>query len=155
MPHCYNKVILAGTLTRDPEIRYTRNGRGVSKVRLAVDDPQSPNSPSTYVDVVAWEELADRCNQFARGNNVLIEGRLSIRYYESNQNDSKGNPITRQATEIIADKIDLVQRGGYARRSFGGGGSARYAEDTAGHGDAAAEDLPFPEDDENPIIQAA
>lgn len=145
MPASFNKVILVGTLTRDPEIRYIGSGAGVTKFRIAVNPNKRDAKPedTLFIDIVAWEKLAETCNTYLKkGGSVLVEGRLSIRQYD----DKDGNK--RQATEVVIFTMQML--GG--RRDDNGDGE--YRAGTSSHGsdssygggrmdDALDEEIPF------------
>ena len=105
MAASFNKVILVGTVVRDPEIRYVGSGAGVTKFRLAVNPNKRDAKPedTLFVDIVAWEKLAETCNTYLKkGTTTLVEGRLSIRQYD----DKEGNK--RQATEVIINTMQML-----------------------------------------------
>ncbi len=107
MPGSYNRVILVGNLTRDPEIRYIASGMGVTKFTLAINRRTKTGDETTYVDIVAWDKLAETCNSYLKkGMSVLVEGRLSIRSYEDRDN------VKRKATEIVIDLMQMLDRKG-------------------------------------------
>jgi len=112
MAGSYNKVILVGNLTRDPEIRYVGSGAAVTKFTLAVNRRSKQAEETDYVDIVAWDKLAETCNTYLKkGMSCLVEGRLSIRSYE----DKDGNK--RKATEVVCNVMQMLDRAG-----AGGGG---------------------------------
>lgn len=85
MSACFNRVILVGSLVRDPEYRRAvSNGMAVSDFRMAVDDPykgrnaaRDGRSNSLYIDVVTWDTLAESVHEHLRQKaRVLVEGRL-------------------------------------------------------------------------------
>ena len=151
MAASFNKVILVGNLTRDPEIRYVSSGSAaVTKFRIAVNPNKRDAKPedTMYVDIVAWERLAETCNTFLKkGSPVLVEGRLSIRSYDDAKlRDENGQPIRRQATEVVISGMQMLS----SRRddaegdhgSFNGGrGSQASAPAASGGGDALADEL--------------
>jgi single-strand DNA-binding protein len=113
MPGSYNRVILVGNLTRDPEVRQIASGASVVKFTLAVNRRTKNGDESTFIDIVAWEKLAETCgNYLKKGMSVLVEGRLVIRNYD----DKDGNK--RKATEVVIDVMQMLDRKG----DFGGGG---------------------------------
>jgi single-strand DNA-binding protein len=149
MAGSYNRVILVGNLTRDPEIRYTQSGKGVTKFTLAVNNPRNKEE-TTFVDIVAWDRLGETCNTYLKkGTNCLVEGRLVIRSYD----DKDGNK--RKATEVVIDNMQMLgsrpQGGGSPDDGDQGGGySSRSAVGTpaSGGGDSfGGDDL----DDEIPF----
>jgi single-strand DNA-binding protein len=80
----YNKVILMGNLTRDPELRYTPSGQAVADFRIAINrrsrTPEGERRDSTtFVDVTAWGRQAELINEyFSKGSSILLDGRLSL-----------------------------------------------------------------------------
>lgn len=148
MAGSYNRVILVGNLTRDPEIRYTQSGKGVTKFSLAVNNPRNKEE-TTFVDIVAWDRLGETCNTYLKkGSNCLVEGRLVIRSYD----DKDGNK--RKATEVVIDNMQMLgsrpagsagpdenDGGGYS------GGRAAVGAPASGGGDSFGDDL----DDEIPF----
>ena len=101
MAGSYNRVILVGNLTRDPEIRYTQSGKGVTKFTLAVNNKSAQmGEETTFVDIVAWDRLGETCNTYLKkGSNCLVEGRLVIRSYDDKDgNKRKGTGGRHRAT---------------------------------------------------------
>jgi single-strand DNA-binding protein len=144
MAGSYNRVILVGNLTRDPEIRYTQSGKGVTKFTLAVNNPRNKEE-TTFVDIVAWDRLGETCNTYLKkGSNCLVEGRLVIRSYD----DKDGNK--RKATEVVIDNMQMLgsprDRGAEGGEFNGGGRSAAPAH-AGGGGDSFGDEL----DDEIPF----
>src|SRR5579884_1865168 len=142
MAASFNKVILVGTLVRDPEIRYIGSGAGVTKFRIAVNPNKRDAKPedTLFIDIVAWDKLAETCNTYLKkGMQALVEGRLSIRQYD----DKDGNK--RQATEVVINTMQML--GGPRDRqesgeSFAGAGAAVGAG--AGRmDDGLDEEIPF------------
>ena len=81
----FNKVILVGNLTRDPEVKYLPSGSAVSEIGLAVNrswfDKQSNQRKEevTFVDVTLWGRTAEIAGEYlSKGRSVLIEGRLQL-----------------------------------------------------------------------------
>jgi single-strand DNA-binding protein len=151
MAGSYNRIILVGNLTRDPEIRYVASGKAVTKFTLAVNNPRNKDE-TTYVDIVAWDKLGETCNSFLKkGMSTLVEGRLVIRSYD----DKDGNK--RKATEVVIDNMQMLDRkgGGGGSESFGGydgGRGAAYDNGRGGGGggrgdfdaaEALDEEIPF------------
>jgi single-strand DNA-binding protein len=102
MAGSYNRIILVGNLTRDPEIRYTQSGKAVTKFSLAVNNPRNKEE-TTFVDIVAWDRLGETCNTYLKkGQTTLVEGRLVIRSYD----DKDGNK--RKATEVVIDNMQML-----------------------------------------------
>ena len=107
----YNRIILVGNLVRDPEIRYVQSGSPVTKFTIAVNRRTKQDDSADYIDIVAWDKLAETSNTYLRkGASVLIEGRLSMRSYESKSGEK------HKAAEVI---ISLMQMLGRASASAG------------------------------------
>ena len=89
----YNKVILVGRLTADPEMTYTQNGKAVTKCRLAVNRAYSKDKDhpeADFIPIVMWDKRAEAFAQYSKkGDERLIEGRLQTRTY-TNKDGSKG-----------------------------------------------------------------
>ena len=104
----YNKVILMGNLTRDPELRYTPGGTAVVNLRLAInrrfrDRGGEQKDEVCFVTVVVWDKQAELCNQYLqKGRPVFVEGRLQSRSFE----DSSGNK--RNILEVRAVRVQFL-----------------------------------------------
>jgi single-strand DNA-binding protein len=111
----FNKVILLGRLTRDPELRYTPSGSAVINLGLAVSSPYKQGDEwkedTCFIDVVVFGKRAESCNEYlSKGNPVLVEGRLRWRSWEG-QDGQK-----RSKHEVFATNIQFVPRGsGYSQ----------------------------------------
>ena len=122
----YNRVILIGNLTKDPELRYTPSGTPVANLRLAVNssfkgqDGQRKEE-TCFVTIVVWSKQAEICNQYLKkGRPVLVEGRLIYRSWEA-----EGK--TRSLLEVRADRVQFLgSPGGGA-----GGGTGGFREESA------------------------
>ena len=119
----FNRVVLAGNLTRDPELRFTNDGIPVCSFGLAVNRVRSRSEEVDFFNVSAWRELGETiANYKKKGDPILLEGRLQYRTWEA-QDGSK-----RSAVDVVADNIQFL--GGRAdsddgASSGGGGGQAR------------------------------
>ena len=104
----YNKVILMGNLTRDPELRYIPSGTAVVNLRLAVnrrfrDRNGEQKDEVCFVTAVVWDKQAELCNQYLqKGRPVFVEGRLQSRSFE----DASGNK--RNILEVRAERIQFL-----------------------------------------------
>src|SRR5476649_1504885 len=115
MAGSFNKIILVGNLTRDPEIRYVGSGAAVTKFTLAVNRRSKQQEETDFIDIVAWDKLAETCNTYLKkGMSVCVDGRLSIRSYETKEGEK------RKATEIVINTMQMLDR---PNREGGGGGS--------------------------------
>lgn len=134
----YNKVILTGRLTRDPELKYTPEGTAVAKFTLAVDRRGKDNG-ADFVDIVAWRGTAEACaNYLTKGSAVMIDGRLEIKPYENRDGEK------RKSVNVIAGEVKFLQKSG---NSAGGSEPKQQNEtnwdDLAKEIDVENNDIPF------------
>lgn len=125
----FNKVILLGNVTRDPQIKRTPGGQAVTELGLAVNrywfDKQSNSKreETTFVDVTLWGREAELAGEYlAKGRPVLIEGRLQLDQWEDKQSGQK-----RSKLRVVCERMQLL--GG--RDGSGGGGGGRSAPSSA------------------------
>lgn len=101
----YNRVIVAGNLTRDPELRFTQSGIPVCDFGLAVNRVRSKNEEVDFFDVAAWRELGETvANYKTKGDPILVEGRLQ---YSSWENDDGQK---RSKVSIVAENVQFLGR---------------------------------------------
>jgi single-strand DNA-binding protein len=131
-----------GNLTRDPEIRYVGSGAAVAKFTLAVNRRSKQQEETDYVDIVAWDKLAETCNTYLKkGMSCLVEGRLSIRSYETKDGEK------RKATEVVCSNMQMLDRAGAGGgRSSSGDGGDSYERSPAPARAAASSSAGFDED---------
>ncbi len=130
----FNRVILVGNLTRDPELRYLPSGMAVSDVTLAVNDRFKRNDQwveeVTFVDITLWARTAEIANEYlSKGSPVLIEGRLKLdRWEKDGQKHSK--------LKVIGEKMQMLgsREGGGAAGGGGSRGGARGGRSSSGGG---------------------
>ncbi len=103
----FNRVVLAGNLVRDPELRFTHNGVPVCSFSIAVNRVRSKKSEVVdFFNVSAWRELGETvANYKKKGDLILVEGRLQYRTWES-QDGAK-----RSAVDVVADRVQFLRRG--------------------------------------------
>ena len=95
----FNKVILVGNLTRDPELRYTPKGLAIAKVGLAVNrnwtsETGEKKEEVTFVDVDIFGRTAENVAQYMRkGRPILIEGRLRLDQWDDKQTGQKRSKL--------------------------------------------------------------
>jgi len=104
----FNKVLLMGNLTKDPELRYTPQGTAVVNLRLAVnrkfrDKNQELKEETCFVTAVVWNKQAEACNQYLhKGSPVFVEGRLQSRSWEDNSGQK------RSVIEVRAERVQFL-----------------------------------------------
>ncbi len=130
----FNKVILLGNLTRDPEVRQVGGGQSVAKLGMAVNRTFTVNGEkreeTCYVDLTAWGRQAEVLGQYAgKGRPLMIEGRLQYSQWEDKATGQKRNKL-----EVVIENFQFVG-GREAGEGGGGGGGGRGARSSGGGGD--------------------
>ena len=133
----YNKVMLMGNLTRDPEIRYTPKGTAVAEIGMAVNryfssETGEKREETTFVDVTLWGRTAEIAGEYLKkGRTVYIEGALRTSSWDDKESGQK-----KYKTEVIVN--DLVMLGG---GEGAGGGKSRGAAANSGMDQRAPEEV--------------
>jgi len=104
----FNRIILIGNLTRDPEVRYTPGGTPVTTIRLAVSSKfkqgDDTKEETLFIDTVVFGKQAESCGKFLnKGNPVLVEGRLRERKWES-------EGVQKSKFEVIARDVRFMPK---------------------------------------------
>jgi len=135
-----NRIVLIGRLTKDPELRYTPNGKAVASFTLAVDRSfknQQGEREADFINIVVWGTQAENCaNYLAKGKLAAVDGRLQIRSFEGQDGQR------RWITEVVADNVRFLSpKGG----SGGSSGSSGYNEpgNMGSEVDFSDDDIPF------------
>ena len=137
----FNKVILVGNLTRDPELRYTPKGTAIAKIGLAVNrvwtnEAGEKKEEVTFVDVDVFGRTAENVGQYMRkGRPILIEGRLRLDQWDDKQTGQKKSKLG-----VVAETVQFL---GSAPGAGEGGGAP--AAPRAARPAAAAASAPAPE----------
>lgn len=147
----FNRVILAGNLTRDPELRYTPKGTAVAQVGLAVNrqwknDAGEAKEEVTFVDVEAFGRQAEVIGQYLKkGRPILIEGRLKYDTWEDKQTNQK-----RSKLKVVLESFQFLDS---ARGEGAPAGAPAAPRRPAAAGDTApvAEPEAPPVDDDVPF----
>ena len=150
----FNKVILLGNLTRDPEVRYTPKGSAVCDLGIAVNrvyttDSGEKREEVTYVDVVLWARLAEIAGEYLKkGRPVFVEGRLQMDTWDDKQTGQK-----RTRLRVVGESMQLL-----GSRPGGAGATAETAGEerqTSAGGKTTAAPKPSakaePDEDEIPF----
>jgi len=141
MAASYNRVILLGNLTRDPEIRYLPSGMAVCDVGLAVNERRKNSSgemidETTFVDMTAWGRTAEVMSEYlSKGSPTLIEGRLKLDSWEGQDGQKKSK------LKVVVDRMQMVgprPQGGQGRpEGAGPRPAARQAPQNTAYSQAA------------------
>ena len=141
----FNRVILMGNLTRDPQVKYIPSGTAVAELGLAVNRTWYDKGASqkkeevTFVDVTVWGRQAEIAGEYlAKGRSVLIEGRLQMDTWqdkESGQNRSK--------LKVVCENLTMVGGRNEGGAGGGGGGYQRSQPQSSGASSSRSNDDDF------------
>ena len=134
----FNKVILVGNLTRDPELRYTGGGVPVANFSIAINRRYRQNEEqreeTVFVDIVVFQKQAENCAQYlSKGRSVLVEGRLVQRSWTTDEGQK------RNKIEVLAQNVQFLGQAGGGR----GKGEDVPAEGAPEHDVDSGDDIPF------------
>ena len=105
----YNKVLLLGNLTRDPEVRYTPKGTAIANIGLAVNRTYTTEGGEqkeevTFIDIEVWGRQAETVGQYlAKGRPVFVEGRLKLDSWEDKESGQKRNKL-----KVVAERVQFL-----------------------------------------------
>jgi single-strand DNA-binding protein len=137
----YNRVILAGNITRDPELRYIASGQAVAKLGLAINrkfktKEGEQREETTFVECTAWARAAEIiCEYKHKGDPILIEGRLHYSTWEDKETGAK-----RSKLEVVIDNFQFLNRSAGGQKPDGGDESAPKGDEMEPLSD---DDIPF------------
>jgi single-strand DNA-binding protein len=141
----YNKVILIGNLTRDPELRYTAKGTAIGKLGLAVNrkwrnEAGEWQEEVTFIDVSAFGKQAETIGQYLKkGRPIMVEGRLRLDQWEDKNTGQK-----RSKLDVVLENFQFLDSGGRGGGETGGDSSTPAAASSSGR---VAKATPPPADD--------
>lgn len=105
----YNRVTLVGNLTRQPELRKTKNGSAVTDLGIALNrvwtgENGQRQEETTFVDVTVWGRAAENAAQYLqKGRSVLVEGRLQMETWQDKQSGQE-----RSKLRVVADTVQFL-----------------------------------------------
>lgn len=147
MAASFNKVLLMGNLTRDPELRYLPSGQPVTSFTIAVNrnyisQTGEKKEEVSFIRIVVWAKRAEVCNEYLRkGSPVFVEGRLQSRSWEA-QDGSK-----RSTIEVQASNVQFLSKGTKTE----GGSAGQYDGSGAAKGSIPMSDDELQPDEEIPF----
>lgn len=150
----FNKVILVGNLTRDPELRYTPKGTAIAKLGVAVNrtwtsETGEKKEETTFVDVDVFGRTAENVGQYLRkGSPLLVEGRLRLDTWEDKQTNQK-----RSKLSVVAETIQFLgsPRGGPESGASNAPARPATTPPAAAAPGAAGPEIPPTEEDDVPF----
>ena len=133
----FNKVILIGNLTADPELKTTQTGVPVVSFSIAVSRRYAKDTDDVkadFINIVCWRKSAEFVAQdFRKGKKILVEGQLQTRSYVANDGSK------RYATEVVADNVSFVESAGSGAQGMTGQAASTVYPGTA----TAAKDIKY------------
>ena len=120
----FNKVMIIGNLTRDPELKYTPKGTAIADIGLAVNrnyttDSGEKREEVTFIDVTLWGRVAEIVGEYCKkGRPLFVEGRLQLDTW-----DDKATGQKRSKLKVVGENIQLL-----GSREGGGGGGGEHGE---------------------------
>ena len=133
----YNKVLLMGNLTRDPELRFTAGGSAVANFGIAVNrkykQGEEWKEDVCFVDITVWGKLAENCTEYlSKGRSVFVDGRLNFSSWEAKDGQK------RNKLDVVANSVDFLSK------PSGGGDSSGFSSGSSGDSQMSEkDDIPF------------
>jgi len=132
----FNKVILIGNLTRNPELRYTPSGTPVANFGLAVNrkfkQADEAKEEVCYIDIVVFGKQAEHCGQYLnKGDGAIIDGRLQQRRWETDDGQR------RSKHEVIAQSVTFLPKKQGSSQDMGGAEDENQADHSYESGEYA------------------
>lgn len=161
----FNKVLLMGRLTRDPELRYTPQGTAVSEIGLAVNREYTAGNErrkdTTFVDITFWARQAEIiCQYLKKGDPLFVEGRLSLHTWETQDGQRRSKlRVVAENFQFVGGRSDGEARGGGGGRGSSSaaaasgdewGGGASTSAPSKPSAAPSGQDYPSPEDSGSP-----
>jgi single-strand DNA-binding protein len=142
----YNKVMLLGNLTRDPEVKYTPKGTAVTELGLAVNrtyttDGGEKREETTFVDITMWGRQAEIAGEYLKkGRPLFVEGRLQLDTWDDKQTGQK-----RSKLRVVCENFQMLGSRDGGGESGGGGRSSggRSPAKSAPADEPSDDDIPF------------
>ena len=158
----FNRVVLAGNLTRDPELRFTQEGVPVANFSIAVNRVRSKSEAVDFFNVSCWRELGERvANYKKKGDPIVVEGHLQYRTWQT------PDGTKRSTVDVVADNVQFLRRSGDPQQqaevpasankalaettAVGGWGSAKQQAEGNGTDSKVEEDLKEEDFDDIPF----
>lgn len=137
-----NKVILIGNLGKDPELKYTANGKAVCNFSIAtterwVDGEGNKQEKTEWHSIVAWGKQAESCGKYlAKGRTVYVEGRLTTRSWDGKDG------VKHYKTEVVAENVRFLGGGQRGEQEEKKSDASQDGKEKP-KGEAYDDDMPF------------
>ena len=146
----FNKVLLIGNLTRDPEVRYTPKGKAIATITLAVNRAWTSESGEkkeevTFVDVDVWGRQAETIGQYmSKGRPLFVEGRLRLDQWDDKETGQK-----RSRLKVVCENFQFIG----APKGGAGGGEISDQPPVAKPSRGRSAPAPAPAEEDAPVGQ--
>jgi len=139
----YNKVLIMGNLTRNPELRFTPSGTAVCDLSLAINESYQNKAgesveKTVFVEIVVWGKQAESSSEYLqKGSAAFVEGRLQLDTWESKEGEK------RSKLRVRADRVQFIGNNEKRAHTQSSGDSGPIPKDAPPPEDIVEEDLPF------------
>ena len=138
MAIAFNKIILIGRLTRDPELTYAQTGTALCKCSIAVDREFSKNNDTDFIPIVSFAKTAETMSNFLhKGSLILVEGSLNIDKYQ----DREGNKKT--FAKVIVNRFNFMEKKNASSQSESPTNETEEEPIFFGADDNSSDEIPF------------
>ena len=138
MAIAFNKIILVGRLTRDPELSYAQTGTALCKCSIAVDREFSKNNDTDFIPLISFAKTAETMNNFLhKGSLILVEGSLNIDQYQ----DREGNKKT--FAKVIVNRFNFMEKKNSSSQSESPTNETEEEPIFFGADDNSSDEIPF------------
>ena len=146
----YNRVVLVGNLTRDPELRYISSGTAVTEIGLAVNDRRKNQSgewvdETQFIDITLWARTAEVASEYlSKGSSVLIEGRLKLDRWEKDGHKHSKLRVVGEKMQMLGGRTGGTPTSGGGPSSSSTPAAASVADNAPDiHSEPPPDDIPF------------
>lgn len=128
----FNKVILMGNLTKDPEVRYTPSGTAVANFSLAVNHRYKQGEENKdevcFIDIVVFGKQGENCGQYLhKGNGVIVDGRLQQRRWETDDGQKRAkHEVVAQSVQFLPKRDGAGEKGEPVMEDINDGGDVPF-----------------------------
>ncbi len=139
----FNRVILIGRLTRDPEKSYTTSAMALTKFGLAVNNGYGDNKKTVFVDVATWGKTAEFVSTyFTKGKEILVEGRLELDNWTSKEGEKRSKLyVTGEKVSFSGSRGESAGESSSAETSMGQSAEPAPTKNVASQ--LTDDDIPF------------
>ena len=146
----YNRVVLVGNLTRDPELRYISSGTAVTEIGLAVNDRRKNQSgewvdETQFIDITLWARTAEVASEYlSKGSSVLIEGRLKLDRWEKDGHKHSKLRVVGEKMQMLGGRTGGTPTSGGGPSSSSTPAAASVTDNAPDiHSEPPPDDIPF------------